>query len=340
MSESTLALPAQCDVAVVGAGWAGLTAATRLADAGLHVEVLEKSRGPGGRCATRREGAFQFDHGAQYFTARSQPFSKQVAQWADLAWIAPWHPALIVVNGASGQIASHQSTVIRWRGLPGNNSVLQHLAAALPCRTQCQVQSIDWQEGSVAYPVQLNTSQGCLRARSVVITAPPAQSAELLGSSHRLADALIRVPMAPCLALMLGLGEALPLDFDGAFINEHPLSWVAGKSSYAGHNPVNWVIHASAAWSESQLDTPLESVATAMWSLLVDLFPEFAGGPILLRKAHRWRYSQCTQPLDQGCLVDSASRCVVAGDWCAGNRVEGAWLSGVAAAEATIAMVG
>ncbi|MFN9939342.1 MAG: FAD-dependent oxidoreductase, partial [bacterium] len=42
------------DVVVVGAGVAGLACAGALRESGASVVVLEKSRGVGGRCATRR----------------------------------------------------------------------------------------------------------------------------------------------------------------------------------------------------------------------------------------------------------------------------------------------
>lgn len=54
-------------VAVVGAGIAGITAARTLAQAGWQVTVFEKSRGAGGRMATRRTAFGGFDHGAQFF---------------------------------------------------------------------------------------------------------------------------------------------------------------------------------------------------------------------------------------------------------------------------------
>ena len=41
------------DVAVVGAGLAGLTIALRLAEAGLKVRVVERYPRPGGRARTR-----------------------------------------------------------------------------------------------------------------------------------------------------------------------------------------------------------------------------------------------------------------------------------------------
>ena len=42
------------DIAVIGAGMAGLVCAQQLSQAGYSVVVVEKSRGVGGRVATRR----------------------------------------------------------------------------------------------------------------------------------------------------------------------------------------------------------------------------------------------------------------------------------------------
>ena len=55
--------PAQTDVAVVGGGIAGLTAACYLARAGVDVTVFEKSPEPGGRAATREHDGFLFNRG-------------------------------------------------------------------------------------------------------------------------------------------------------------------------------------------------------------------------------------------------------------------------------------
>jgi predicted NAD/FAD-dependent oxidoreductase len=54
------------DVAVIGAGMAGLSCAQRLRQAGYSVAVVEKSRGAGGRVATRRVQGTRADHGARY----------------------------------------------------------------------------------------------------------------------------------------------------------------------------------------------------------------------------------------------------------------------------------
>lgn len=58
-------MPKSCDVAIVGAGVAGLTAARHLVDAGRDVIVLERASAPGGRIRTDIVDGFRLDRGFQ-----------------------------------------------------------------------------------------------------------------------------------------------------------------------------------------------------------------------------------------------------------------------------------
>ncbi len=69
----------EMQVAVVGAGLAGLTAARRLADAGAEVTVFDKGRGLGGRLATRRRDQMALDHGAPWVEADDAAFAEALA---------------------------------------------------------------------------------------------------------------------------------------------------------------------------------------------------------------------------------------------------------------------
>ena len=77
-------------IAVVGAGISGLLVARALQARGGKVVVLEKSRGLGGRLATKRVGEAVFDTGAQYFTAKSERFAAMVAEWGTTGVVTPW----------------------------------------------------------------------------------------------------------------------------------------------------------------------------------------------------------------------------------------------------------
>jgi renalase len=71
---------------IVGAGIAGLTLARELSS--QKTLILEKSKGIGGRVATRREGDFTFDHGAQFYA--STELTNLVNPTKEFEIIEPW----------------------------------------------------------------------------------------------------------------------------------------------------------------------------------------------------------------------------------------------------------
>ena len=86
-------------------------------------------------------------------------------------------------------------------------------------------------------------------------------------------------------------------------------------------------------------------VATARWgqdddALTVDLVraasPWLGGAEILDAGLQRWRYATPVEPHPEACLVRADGGLVFAGDGYGGPRIEGAFLSGRAAAEAVL----
>lgn len=312
------------DVAVVGAGWAGLTAARSMHEAGLRVAVVEKSRGPGGRSATRREDGIAFDHGAQYFTARDPDFARQVAAWQGHGWVAPWNPRIRVVGRETP--SSRNRTVTRWVAVPGMNRVCRELAAGLDCRYHWQVSSLDF-DGHWRIT---NIDGEILAARGLVITAPPAQARDLLGENVP-PGAGLETDLRPCLACVLEFREPPAADFDAAFVNDDgPLAWVARNDSKPGRAGAAWVLHATPEWSGQFLECSREEIGRRLTSAFRSLMDGDPPAPAR-RWVHRWRYALAVDPLEAGCLHFTDRHLAIAGDWCAGNRIEGAWLSGRAA---------
>ncbi len=92
MTDATASRP-EDTIAVVGAGISGLLLASALRARGESVIVLEKSRGMGGRLATKRVGNAVFDQGAQFFTAKDSRFSELVAHWQARGVVTHWPAA-------------------------------------------------------------------------------------------------------------------------------------------------------------------------------------------------------------------------------------------------------
>jgi len=314
------------DVIVVGAGWSGLSAATELEQAGYRVLVIEKGRGAGGRSATRREADYHFDHGAQYFTARGESFQNAVEAWQERGLVARWSPRIEVFGSRPGSAGTAPDA--RWVGVPGMNAVLGDQAARLHCRFAERVEGLEY-EGHW----RVRTSAGeTLTARALILTAPPAQAIELLGDGHPLVSSLAPVPMQPTWALMAGFDDPPDPGFDAAFDNEGPLSWLARSASKPGRPATAaWVAHANVEWSRKHLERDADWVAEQLAAALGRRLG-VSGRPALM-KAHRWRYAQCSERIEAGCLWQADQKLAVAGDWACGNRIEGAWLSGQAASE-------
>lgn len=86
---------AEKNVIVIGAGFAGLAAATALANRGYRVTVLEKNGTPGGRARVFREGGFTFDMGPSWywmpdvFETYFARFGKKPSDYYDLVRLDP-----------------------------------------------------------------------------------------------------------------------------------------------------------------------------------------------------------------------------------------------------------
>ncbi|MFP5379031.1 MAG: FAD-dependent oxidoreductase, partial [Vicinamibacteria bacterium] len=169
---------------------------------------------------------------------------------------------------------------------------------------------------------------------AVVVALPAPQAAPLLDAAPALAAEVARVAMHPCWAVLVAFDEPVPARFDGAWVLHSPLGWVARDGSKPKRGRAEtWMLHASAAWSAAHVDDGADAVGPFLLNAFADLVPKGLPLPVHLG-VHRWRYAMADPPLAKGALVDRDARLVVCGDWCLGNRIEAAWLSGLAGAAA------
>ncbi len=74
-------------VAIIGAGMTGITAARSLNNAGYTVQLFEKSRGSGGRLASNRSAMGRVNLGTQAFHADQAEFLAELDHWQHAGWL-------------------------------------------------------------------------------------------------------------------------------------------------------------------------------------------------------------------------------------------------------------
>lgn len=291
-------------IAIVGAGMTGLSCARMLADAGLEPIVFEKSRGLGGRLATRRADALRFDHGAQFVTARGESFRAFLEENAQ-----PWQP-----EGATGE----------WFvGAPAMNSLVKPLAEGLDIWFSEQVAPVrdgmKWHIGDAVFD-------------RVVSTVPVTQARNMFSG---MIEPMSSVEVAPCWTLMVAFGQGTDWP-DMWRSREDDLAWIGRNSAKPGRDaePESWVVHASPDWSRTHLEIE-KGVAQEH---LLDLLRAARGSlpEVAYASAHRWRYAMTTTPLGRSHVTSEDGSLLLGGDWCLGARVEDAWESGRAMAAAIL----
>jgi photolyase PhrII len=329
--EAVVARPAcadQLSVAVVGAGMAGLVAARTLTDHGLDVSVFERAGGPGGRSATRKEGRFRFDHGAQYFTVRDERTRQFVNAWIEQGLVRRWTGAFGVAAGGKAYVK--RSGPDRFVGVASMSAVARYLAADLNVAYQRNITAIEGAPNQWRLTGESGEKSDLFNV--VVIAAPPPQAFSLVDPSSKAFALLRTVKMLPAWSVMAVFENRLDVELDGVFIQDSTLAWAARNNSKPGRTDFEcWVLHGSNRWSAAQLDQAPAKVASTLLTAFFEAIGTRRVEP-LLTKTHRWRYAQADNPLNVGCLWDDALQLGLCGDWCQMSRIEGAFLSGMAMA--------
>jgi predicted NAD/FAD-dependent oxidoreductase len=312
------------DVVVIGAGISGLLCAHRLHSQGVSVVVLEKSRGVGGRMATRRLFGGRADHGAQYFTCRNPRFQGLIDGWLDEGVVREWFRHLPEDSNPAGYP--------RYCGAEGMTSVPKTLA--LDLEVHCGQQVIQLDRAGAHWTVTTKSGD-CFLCRELIITAPLPQAATLLHDSSmdpEIVPGAIRYEKGIAAMVLLDGASGLP-DFGGLKPGSKVLSWIADNRMKGISGDTTIVtLHSSAEFADQYWDEPDE----VRGRIMIDELKEYICAKPLDFVCHRWRYTTPLNPCPERCRREESVQLTLAGDAFGGPRIEGAALSGLAAADALL----
>ena len=368
-SAAALSATAQ-SVGVVGGGMAGVTAARRLAAAGVSVTLYEREEELGGRLGavpvslpgsgrTIVAGA-----GCSYIKADDDAFQHQLDEWVAAGCLAPWDGAPHTIEaGTSKFVPLPMKDGERWYcGAPHMGSPLELTGSerALIRVRHTSVTRAAWSAEERAWTLDTD-DEGAAEQHPELVLAVPVSDAELLlrdapgqaileralPAAERAAD-FLKTRWAAALAFEGSL--ELPFRFgfvpSGSFLtvliddsSRRAAAAAAPSDDEAGEEV--WVLQTETAWAQEQLimvqrdEASLQDVLSAMHDELAralgrDELPPLAGAAIV-----PWVYGDkgFEGVMDGGCAWLSDERLALAGDYAFNGRVQGAWRSGRAAAD-------
>lgn len=289
-------------IAIIGAGLAGIAVARELKNRNARITIFEKSRGYGGRCASKRWEGHVVDHGAQYFTLRDERFKCEVSQASGDAIQRLVQP----IRNEDGCILPDTG---RWFHREGNSRLVRDLALGLEVRTETNIQ-----DGRLLLK----------EFQHVICTAPWPQTAKFWGLNER------EIEYIPCLAAVFAYkGNWLGCSRETyAFTSRSSaLTWTACENHKPGRIADGFTVivaHLSEDFSRKHLETSPEDYPSLVRTWIEDRW-ELPKTAFVNALGHRWRLARVrsahtTPPLPQ--------RVHFVGDALKASRVEDAWLAG------------
>ncbi len=338
-------------IAIIGAGIAGLTAARELARTGNEVTVLEKSRGIGGRLATRYAGPgnkSNMDHGTPYFTARSSEFSGFVSELLEENIVKLWGDKLWHFDGNKIiRVSPHDTVKTKFAAVEGMNRIGKYLSRWADVHTGVKAGGLtyigDNRRNKRAWMVNL-INYSTFEADAVIIAIPAPQAYAMLLTTQdevntlKMIREIDEINYESVFSLMAGYGSADIPEWDGLSCQDQVLQFISNENSKRDQNPdVSLVVHSTPSFARENRERPVEEVKKKMIDRLAEVTGDWAAQPDW-SDLHFWRFAKPRDVIQRPYMEFETINAPLAlvGDYFKGNSVEHAYQSGLRLAKAWI----
>ena len=322
------------NVAIIGTGITGVTLANLLHKK-YNLTVFEKSRGVGGRMATRRAEPYQFNHGAQYFKLENKEFKD---------FMQPLMVNKIIKPLKTNQIEILNKKVIKRTKIYNQqyftaeskmNSVVKSLINNnLSIKLLCKIEETLKENDKWFIVDSDKVSYGPYDW--LFITIPPNQAIEILYNSFKFLDIIKKIKMRSCYSLMLGFDKFEEFDFDTALFLNEDVQWLSiRKIILENKEYYNLLINSSYNFAEQNINGSKDKISDHLIKQVSDIL-KCKLNNYEHKALHFWKYAMSEKNNNLGSLLDEDLKVIVCGDWCMNGKVEGGFLSAKDAAKKLI----
>lgn len=276
--------------------------------------------------ATRRIDGAHVDHGAQFFTSRTDEFSTLVTGWQHDGLVREWCRGFVDLDGP-GSGDGYPRYVVEG----GMNALAKNLAHGLDVRCSSLVFSLH-RGTDGRWDVKLDDGSRHV-ADALIVTCPLPQAFSLLVSAEvEMPEVLWRTDYDRTIALLAVLDRPSAVPAPGGVQTDPAFTFVGDNYAKGISARPALTLHAEPGWSDAHWDDSNDVTGAA---LLEFGRPWIGDATVVAHQVKRWRFAtpRAIWP-EQWWSPANGARLAVAGDAFAGPRVEGAALSGLAAARA------
>jgi len=314
-------------IAIIGAGISGLTVAKELSELN-EVTIFDKARGVGGRMATKRIDDYHFDHGAQFFTAKSQEFKDFCNKAKNDKIIEEWNIDFVeIIGNKISKKYQFNNDKPHFVAKPQMNNLCKYIAQDLNILLGKQVKSINFDDKK--WSLKTVEDEIFNNFDYLILAIPSHQVINLLPKNFKYLDIISSIRMSGCFTLMLGFKEKLSIEFGAALVKESNISWISVNSSKPERpKGFSLIVNSSNKWADENIEEELEIIKEKMITSLRQII-DFDISNLSCQNIHRWRYANAALRTGDKSLFDPNLNLGVCGDWLISGRVENAFLSGL-----------
>ncbi len=331
-------------IAIVGAGYAGLGVAYALRDRAVTVAIFEKSRGVGGRAATRRKNGAVYDHGANYIKGSDTAIDALVQEtFASEALVTITEPVWTFDRDGHIQPGDTQDRA-KWSYTDGITHLAKQVLNASNATLHSTVRINALKHTSGGWWLGDDTGQWYGAFEVLVLTPPAPQTLTLIESAEwdsplkiAIAKTLHTVTYRSIFSFALHYPFALSTLPFYAIVNTdraHPIGWLSREECKQGHIPEGeslLIVQMSPEWTLHQYDNdPIANIKAAS-QLAADLLDDPRLATPDWSDHQRWRYALPDNAADSASMQEAETEGLYgAGDWRVGQgRVHEALRNGI-----------